>query len=241
MSFSRSDLTPLLTPPPDEPVRFGQGKILSWDRETFENQIEFRGVTITDVPVMSGIEALTYEVGDIVSLIGWAPDGGFGSWWINGRIVIPGSGKGASAVKYLEESIDSDIVTAEESLNEDAGDDSGYTNLSTTGPSVTFETVTGRWIVIFFANGSIPGDKAAARMSYEVSGAQSFSADNSRSTVVGIDVASTNAGFGNHVYARTHNGSSGEITVTAKYRLIAATSFPSAASWSNRFLMIISY
>ncbi|MFW6091368.1 MAG: hypothetical protein ACODAF_05785 [Actinomycetota bacterium] len=248
------DLSLLLQPPPSQPVRYGQGKLLAWDAETFENEISFRGITLTDVPVLSGAEALTYQVGDTVGLLGWAPESGsLGSWWILGRLVIPGSGRGEAAVDWLttslgeavarsviSETVHSDVVSAEETLSESADGDTGYTDLDTTGPEITFDTETGRWIVILFANGGIPGDSAAARMGYTASGAQSLSATNDRATLLGSSREIGTAGFGNHVLARTHDGSSGEITVTAKYRFIAGD-VPGGASFENRFMLVIAY
>lgn len=85
------DLAPLLVPPPSAAVRYGQGKILTWDAETFANKVEWRGVTLTNVPVLAGVSALGYAPGDVVGLLGWAPSsGGIGSWWIIGKLSIPG-------------------------------------------------------------------------------------------------------------------------------------------------------
>lgn len=87
-----NDLAALLTPPPSKGVQFSQGVILSWNHERLENTIEWRGITLTDVPIFEGVNALTLTVGDVVGLMGWAPENakGVGSWWILGKLSNPG-------------------------------------------------------------------------------------------------------------------------------------------------------
>lgn len=87
-----SDLAALLTPPPSAGVQFSQGKILSWDRIELRNQIEWRGITLTDVPMVEGLNNLVLKEGDVVGMLGWAPENskGVGSWWIIGKLSNPG-------------------------------------------------------------------------------------------------------------------------------------------------------
>lgn len=87
-----SDLAALLTPAPSAGVQFSQGKILTWNNETLHNTIEWRGITLTDIPIIEGINALVLKPGDIVGMFGWAPQNskGVGSWWILGKISNPG-------------------------------------------------------------------------------------------------------------------------------------------------------
>jgi len=87
-----SDLAALLTPPPSAGVQFSQGKVLTWDNETLHNTIEWRGITISDVPIIEGINALVIRPGDVVGMLGWAPENskGVGSWWILGKLSNPG-------------------------------------------------------------------------------------------------------------------------------------------------------
>lgn len=87
-----SDLAALLTPPPSAGVQFSQGKILTWDREELRNTIEWRGITLTDVPLIEGLNNLVLKPGDIVGMLGWAPQNskGVGSWWILGKLSNPG-------------------------------------------------------------------------------------------------------------------------------------------------------
>jgi hypothetical protein len=76
-------------PKPNQGMHYGQGTILSWNAVTFENTIDFRGVTLRNVPLSDKIAGLSLKVGDIVGLLGWAPGGGFGSWWIMGELGVP--------------------------------------------------------------------------------------------------------------------------------------------------------
>lgn len=87
-----SDLAALLTPAPQAGVQFSQGKILTWGRERLENTIEWRGITIRDVPMIEGLNNLVLKPGDIVGMLGWAPENskGVGSWWIVGKLSNPG-------------------------------------------------------------------------------------------------------------------------------------------------------
>lgn len=82
----------LLTPPPSHGVQFSQGIIRQWERTELRNQIEWRGITLTDVPMVEGINALALKEGDIVGMLGWAPENakGVGSWWILGKLSNPG-------------------------------------------------------------------------------------------------------------------------------------------------------
>lgn len=87
-----SDLAALLTPAPSSGVQFSQGKILTWDRERLENTIEWRGITLRDIPMIEGLNNLVLKPGDVVGMLGWAPENakGVGSWWILGKLSNPG-------------------------------------------------------------------------------------------------------------------------------------------------------
>lgn len=89
---TNNSLAALLTPPPSHAVQFSQGIVRQWERGEFHNQIEWRGITLTDVPMVEGINALALKEGDIVGMLGWAPENakGVGSWWILGKLSNPG-------------------------------------------------------------------------------------------------------------------------------------------------------
>lgn len=89
---TNSHLAALLTPAPSRGVQFSQGVVLTWDNETLHNTIEWRGITLTDIPIVEGINALVIRPGDVVGMLGWAPENakGVGSWWILGKLSNPG-------------------------------------------------------------------------------------------------------------------------------------------------------
>jgi hypothetical protein len=87
------DLTDLLAPHPESAVRYGQGEIISWDPDTFENRIDWNGVLLEDLPVIAGLESFGFRTGQTVGLLGWDSAGnkGMTTWWILGRLIVPGS------------------------------------------------------------------------------------------------------------------------------------------------------
>lgn len=89
---TNSNLAALLTPSPSRGVQFSQAVVLTWDNETLHNTLEWRGITITDIPIVEGINALVIRPGDVVGMLGWAPENakGVGSWWILGKLSNPG-------------------------------------------------------------------------------------------------------------------------------------------------------
>jgi hypothetical protein len=89
---TNSDLAALLTPAPSRGVQFSQAVVLTWDNETLHNTLEWRGITLTDIPIVEGINALVIRPGDVVGMLGWAPENakGVGSWWILGKLSNPG-------------------------------------------------------------------------------------------------------------------------------------------------------
>jgi len=86
--LSPRDLGMILQPPPDKKITFGQAIVLEWDLSVpGGTAIDWRGITLRNVPVVSGIDIFTIKVGDVVGVLGWAPSSGMGSWWIVGQIV----------------------------------------------------------------------------------------------------------------------------------------------------------
>lgn len=86
------DLAAILAPPPSHGVQFSQGVVKQWSNDRLENEVEWRGITLTDLPMVEGISALTIQEDDVVALLGWAPENakGVGSWWILGKLSAPG-------------------------------------------------------------------------------------------------------------------------------------------------------
>lgn len=234
-TYSTDDLTPLIVPTDPGAMRQSQGRILTWDPETFENTVDWRGITLTNVPVKSGVDALTYQPGDVVTLVGWAPStGGVGSWWIDGRLVIPGAGRGEQAIAWMTGSLaralagdllHSDLVeTAQNRSSTSFGD------LATVGPSVTLEAE-GRALVTVSARVQ-PNSNNVAVMSFEVSGASSLAPSTLRA--VGGGAVSDAVDISASRTVLVENLNPGSHTFTAKYASINAAN----AFWSNRVITV---
>lgn len=90
------DLAPLLMPPPQPGLSFRQGTVVTFNQDTGANTISVGGATLTDVPMLNSGEAVALKAGHIVALLTWKS-----SWWILGRVTLPGSDQFASAsVKF---------------------------------------------------------------------------------------------------------------------------------------------
>lgn len=89
---ANNSLAALLTPTPAKGVQFSQGVIMTWDRERGHNTLDWRGITLTDIPFVEGVNPLVLQEGDVVGMLGWAPENakGVGSWWILGKLTMPG-------------------------------------------------------------------------------------------------------------------------------------------------------
>ena len=80
---------------------YGQGRIIAWDPGSFANQIAYRGGVLSNVPVLSGPDALTFRAGDTVAVVAFSPNGGATSYFILGRIIVPGEGRGSEAIAWM--------------------------------------------------------------------------------------------------------------------------------------------
>lgn len=112
--YDTADLAGELFPPDREFVGFAQGTLRAWNPETFENVVEVHGTQIEDLPVASGVEALTYAPGNVIMLTRWKPGSGRGaaSYWIGmgGRVVFPGEGQGEAAIAFMTTTLAKTIV-----------------------------------------------------------------------------------------------------------------------------------
>jgi hypothetical protein len=193
------DLARLLVQQPVPGARFGQGRILSFNPDTFENVIDWNGVRLVDLPVKSATDALTFKPGDTVILSGWDAAGGKGvtQWWIDGRLIIPGEGAATQAVEWMTSALGAQVaaavfgnrIQAETIADNEATSSTSYTNLATAGPTLTGVEIsdTGRALVMLYARMS--GQKGGAsiatpHMSYQVSGATSSSPSDLRALQV---------------------------------------------------------
>lgn len=90
--FRTEDLAPLLTPAGTPELGFRSGLVLAWNADTGANTIEVGGSTLEDVPILNTGEAIALKAGHVVALIRFRS-----SYFIMGRITVPGSEQFASA------------------------------------------------------------------------------------------------------------------------------------------------
>lgn len=76
--------------PPGGVLRYSQATVITWNPDDFTGTLDWRGITLTNVPVLASIQALGFQPGDVVGMLGWQPQGGLGSWWIIGKLAVPG-------------------------------------------------------------------------------------------------------------------------------------------------------
>lgn len=194
-----ADLAPLLVPQPAAGVTYKLGKIISWDRSTFENTIQYDGGRLHDLDVMGGTDPLTWGEGQLVSLRSIDASGSEGvtQWIIEGRIIRPGSGNAEEIISFLRgqlaRQIAAEIFAEQIHFDEDSGVAirSGSTfgdpdTLGDPGPLLTDVPISavGKAVVIFSADansdtGNDPGSSdpnKAGKLSVAISGATEQSA-----------------------------------------------------------------
>lgn len=160
------DLVPVLARSAAAGVGFRQGTVLSWDPLTAHNTVDVGGSVFTDLPILNTSEAMTLRPGDVVGIMTTGQSAG--SWWIMGRITLPGSPQAASALSMLG-------IQAATIPNVDSTTSGTYIDLGTVGPVLTDVLVgqSGRCLVfISTALQEFSGDLArGGEMSFAVSGA----------------------------------------------------------------------
>lgn len=216
MSYPSDDLATVLLAPNREFAGYGQGVLLQFDSATFSNAVDYRGTVLTDLPVMSGADALTYQPGDVVLLMKWKPSGrGMGSYWIAGRPVVPASGNAEAAIGFLTTTLGSAVaksVIANTIFVNDVGavestTSSTYTDLSTPGPTVSDVTITstGNALVLVSANILLNNINAPSEANFN-SGWASFTVSGA-TTVAASDANAVSR----HIQLSTHNGANSHI------------------------------
>lgn len=93
----------LLSPATGGRVQFGQATVLAWDPTDFTNRVQWRGNTLTNLPIIEGMNALSLVPGDTIGLLGYTPEEqvGVGSWWILGKITAPTGDTSVSASRIV--------------------------------------------------------------------------------------------------------------------------------------------
>lgn len=80
----------------------GEGVLVEWNPNTFQNVVRFHGTELRDLPVVAGISALAFAPGDIVEVRYWAPQGGAGVYEIGPQRIHPGSGAAQRAIAAMQ-------------------------------------------------------------------------------------------------------------------------------------------
>lgn len=238
MTFASDDLASVLIAPQREHAGYGQGILVSFDTETFENIVDYRGTRLTNLPVLSGPDALTYQAGDVVLLMRWSPTGnGLASYWIAGRPVIPGAGRGEAAVSFMSGALARAIsaeVFADRIFTDEVAPQVQISNQTTfgdlpgsAGPTVTATIGDSGVAVVAFgcrieASTNATPSTATGYMSIEVSGSTSVSPsveDSFRWQMGDVGLSGTRVDGVRASSVRPITGlNPGEHTFTAKYR-----------------------
>lgn len=206
-AYRADDLTPQLVPPKTGLLGFRQGVVVSWNAHTAENTIDVDGATLTNVPIINTSEALLLTTGAVVALNTWQ-----GSWYIVGRITVPGTAEAATALAMVSQGISSAQVDTSESTTSTT-----YTDLATAGPTVSsvYITSSGRCLLMMSALMGVP-TSCAAYMSCAISGATTLAATQAQRSVSLGAISSIVQGSPTCVVEVT-GLNSGLHTFTAKY------------------------
>lgn len=251
------DLASVLAAAPPGAVRFGQGTILTWNPSTFENTVRWRDKELTNVPIQAGTDALAFQVGDTVGLLGWDASGknGVSQYWITGRIIVPGAGAAEEAIAWmtttlarsisaavLASRIHSDFVLPQGTTSTvDDWVDITFAGNPSPGPAVTAEiSESGRAIVLL--NGQIASDEGRlVHMGFEVSGATSLTPDQTFGQAFNRSpfTAGESTSVGTTGLALMEDLNPGDNTFIAKYRQGTGTGADGA--WSRRVMVVFAF
>lgn len=262
------DLVPAILGGRDQPHPYAQGVIQSWDPDTFENVVRVHGENLRNLPVKSSVEALTYKAGDTVILARWPSSRrGMSSWWIDGRAVIPGTGRGEEAIAFMTTALGSAVARAVIGNSVYFGEVSGNADLSypsstfvdpdsgDPGPTVEDVPVTdsGRVIVTFGAsiNPHFPDTSLASHaMGISVTGATTVPATTARETgpivgTFGSDGTDGTLYIGDYSRSELITGlNEGLHTFTAKYRAQPVGGIDTSTGttrFTDRYIQVIAF
>lgn len=222
------DLVPLLGGEPSPGVGFRQGVVMSYNQATAENTVLVGGTLMTNLSIFNSSEALLLAPGLVVGILTVGS-----TWFIMGRITIPGQPDAATALLALR------TASATEPSQEGTTTTS-YTNLATTGPVVSFALgASGRFLVLTTSmfDYAVNNGQAGGWMSYDVAGPSNLSASDVRS-VKSVLLSSSNWIAGGRFTAVTyHSGMTpGNYTVTAKYKSISGVN---TVNFADRNITVI--
>lgn len=256
--MSGDELARLLRPQHQPTARFGQGRLLSWNPDTFESIVQWNGARLVNPPVLAGMDALTFRSGMDVLLIGWDGGGRRGAqdWAILSRAIEPGPAAAEEAIEpmrtRLAQQIAAEVFADRIHIGFLAGagtrHSTSYGDLTPIsvpgpGPSVTAEITSGSAIVMLSCRMDAhlgTGTSNTGFMSFEVSGATSIAAQDGgyELGLSGPDSAGVGVGPISASRVRAIAGlNPGENTFTAKFRTAFDTT--SAVTFSSLEIVVI--
>lgn len=261
MSWASDDLAQVMVNPQSEFVGLAEGIIRSWNPGTFENVINVAGGDIPNVAVASGVEALTYEPGQVVIVSRWRPRSGRGSGTyrigLSGRVIKPGTGAAQRAIEFMTTSLGSavsgavfaDRIFTDEIATQEVTASSTYTDLDTVGPSRSgIEIISGRALV--FVSGRIRTERSGngdseTFMSVEVSGPTPVPPSDDRAASLRVRLSNHTGTGVSHITDIAARGTAqiplsglapGTYSFTCKYRTTGAGS-----NFAARALTVIAF
>lgn len=157
MSSRPDDLVPLLNQRTDPGLGYRQGVVVAWDPVTASNQIRVGGSVLTDLPCLNAAEALLLQPDDVVAVLTAGR-----SWFVLGRIVVPGQVQAAAyGVGLAHAQTISNIAVSSGTYTTDAGGPSVSTRvygsgkvIATIGATIDADIGEGLAVAIY---GSGPG------------------------------------------------------------------------------------
>lgn len=182
------DLVPLIlgaaAPTGGSGVGFRQGVVQQWNQATAENVIDVGGAAMTNLPILNTSEAAMLAAGDVVGILTAGP-----SWWILGRLTIPGTPAAASALSAVSSGIAAGIVSTQETTTSTT-----YGDLATVGPSATVTIrPTGKALVIITCQlgfVTVGNQEHGQSVSFVASGANTLATSPERSINFWLSVGS---------------------------------------------------
>jgi hypothetical protein len=252
------DPAQLHVPPNIEgPPIFAVGILEEWNPTTFVGSVRYRGALLRNLAVINRVEALSFTVGQQVSLLGRTGTGVFTSFAILGSFLTPGTTAAEEAIAFLQSDlahqisseIFADRIHSAKVLTQQATTSTSFTDLATVGPEIEDVPIEiGVAIVsvgakIYIDLGSAP-DQMAGYMGCAVSGATSVvaSVDDSVYKEFGSQSGSTGSWASgiraSYIYPIT-GLNPGLHTFTAKYRVAAADD--TSVNFSDRQMVVIAF
>lgn len=108
------DLAPFIVPQTSGGIRYGQGKIISFNTATFENTIEWNRIRLKNLPLLGTTDALAYAPGQTVALLSIDASGAKGAtqWAILGRFFVPGTDNAEDLVEWMTTALGRQVAAA---------------------------------------------------------------------------------------------------------------------------------